>query len=465
MLMRLTILGLAVVLVASSAAGQTAAGGDTEMVYRQQFAAEQFAKLLARMDQVASVMAETDPATAAAIRQAARQAGAAFIAEDMDDVVRLLAAGGLSSADRKQAEVIVHLRHMLRVLRTGEPADEGGALRIERWREMVQRIDRVALRQREHERSSRSPEPDLSPDYAALKAAQDETGEATRQLVRDLEAAPGRSSVAVAAEAMNAASGSLGRERAGEANRQQRAALTALAKARGELLEAVRMAAEHVRAQMLAHLERSLRSMLAAQRQINRETVSISAMQRDGRYGRAEQLKLRALADRQAAQFVAAGKAADQLTDDGTTVVLPAALGDVRQDMSAAADLLGDREAGLPTQSIQQRIVTGLTDLLAVLQNNPSDPGDRKRDSEEGASRPLVDILAELKMLRSMQAQINRQTTEMNAACRGDPLDNEQSRLQHRRLGERQEQIRELTRRLRAKVLTAAHGGSDPDVR
>ena len=128
---------------------------DTEVIYRQKFARQEFAKLTAKMLEAAQMLAVSEPESARAIRQAVAQAQGAFIAEDMDRVIQLLAEGLLAPADRKEARIIAELKNMLEVLRSGAVELDEQRRRLAAWKRMLGRLDELIARQNSHELASR----------------------------------------------------------------------------------------------------------------------------------------------------------------------------------------------------------------------------------------------------------------------------------------------------------------------
>ena len=143
-------------MVAAPALAQALDGRDTEMIHRQRSAVDRFEKLTAKMAEVADLLAATEPETAAAIRQATRQAAAAFTADDMDEVIRLLTAGSLAAAERRQAEVVDELKTMLTLLRSGTGAQVDRSEQLARWRKMLRQVDTLIERQQTHEEAAKS---------------------------------------------------------------------------------------------------------------------------------------------------------------------------------------------------------------------------------------------------------------------------------------------------------------------
>jgi hypothetical protein len=79
-----------------------------------------------------------------------------------------------------------------------------------------------------------------------------------------------------------------------------------------------------------------------------------------------------------------------------------------------------------------------------------------------GGSSPLVPMVAELKMLRSLQLQVNRRTEELDAQNRAGKVDEVIGRNQHTLLGDRQAKVAKLARELDAKMRSAQGDAASP---
>ena len=101
------------------------------------------------------------------------------------------------------------------------------------------------------------------------------------------------------------------------------------------------------------------------------------------------------------------------LQEEGSSVAFPEAVEQMRDNMLEVAHRLEAADTGDTTQIIEQLIVETLEEMIFALQKEmeklkqqegePPPPG-------EPQDPPLVDLLAELKMIRSLQNQINRLT-------------------------------------------------------
>jgi hypothetical protein len=76
------------------------------------------------------------------------------------------------------------------------------------------------------------------------------------------------------------------------------------------------------------------------------------------------------------------------------------------------------------TQVLEQDIIAGLEEALAMLQEALQDLRDQRAQQQSGGGapgeQPLVDQLAELRMIRALQLRVNRRTTQYGAMIEGE---------------------------------------------
>ena len=145
---------------------------------------------------------------------------------------------------------------------------------------------------------------------------------------------------------------------------------------------------------------------------------------------------------------IEAGKALDVLRQEGTSVSFPLAIEDVREDMLLVAGRLERSDVDEYTQTVERDIIEALDEMLASLQKELD-----KRDSEQREGQPsdrngdpvLVDMIAELKMLRTLQQRINRRTRAIGQRIDGNQAHDAELIQQLRNLSRRQSRVQLLT--------------------
>jgi len=160
-----------------------------------------------------------------------------------------------------------------------------------------------------------------------------------------------------------------------------------------------------------------------------------------------------ALSERERSIAVIAEDVIDLLEEDGTTLVFPGIVEEVKADVLNAAGLLSRLESGETTQRIQKEVETALEEILKALelaQRSPPPPNPNQGRSSKSGAGPLLPLSAELKMVRSLQARVNERTRERDLARKPDLTPEE--KLQVGAIQKKQKEVETMLRKLRAAV-------------
>src|SRR5205085_2619513 len=118
-------------------------------------------------------------------------------------------------------------------------------------------------------------------------------------------------------------------------------------------------------------------------------------------------------------------KALSLLHEEGSSVAFPEAVDQMRDDMRQVAERLAAVKVDALTQSIEKDIIAALEETIAALDKSIKDlekkrtpPGKQAAAGQQG-DMPLVDKLAELKMIRSLQMRINTRTKRYGEMIKG----------------------------------------------
>ena len=254
--------------------------------------------------------------------------------------------------------------------------------------------------------------PDQGSDSGEKESSQQEpqgNDEASRadRTNRRLEAA--RSRMQEAREKLDAA-------KPQAARKEQEQALAELEAARAELEEILRQLREEEIERLLVKLEARIRDMLRAERMILQELANETATTSR----RERELESNRLGSEQTVITANITRALTLVRDDGSAVAIPEALQQIREDSALAADRLKRSDYGSFTQGIVESLVVSLEELLSALERAEREQQDRQ---EQGQARgrpanpgeqPLVDKIAELKMLRILQTRVNGRTSRFS---------------------------------------------------
>ncbi len=229
-----------------------------------------------------------------------------------------------------------------------------------------------------------------------------------------------------------------------------------LAEAIRELEEILRQLREEEIERALASLESRFRKMLEIQVKIYDETVRLGEVpetQRDAEF----EIRAGKLAVDEKALVTEASRALLLLQDDGTSIAIPETVRQMQLDMQQTADRLSAAKVNEITQSIEQDIIETLNFLVeafAQAQRDQQQGADAPPPGQPGQApgqQPLVDQLAELKLIRGLQQRIHKRHNRYAQLLEqpGDPVgQTSDPELQQalRRLSERQLNLYQVTR-------------------
>jgi hypothetical protein len=143
------------------------------------------------------------------------------------------------------------------------------------------------------------------------------------------------------------------------------------------------------------------------------------------------------------------------LLEEGSSVAFPETVTQMRDDMEQVADRLDAAKVESITQGIEQDIIAALQEMIEALQKAQKDMEKQKQQQQaqpgEPQDMPLVDAIAELKMIRALQMRVNTRTQRYAQLLDDgeDPVGqatDQDLREALAKLAERQETIYRLTR-------------------
>jgi hypothetical protein len=236
-----------------------------------------------------------------------------------------------------------------------------------------------------------------------------------------------------------------------EAVEEQEQALRELEQAKAELEKILRQLREEELERMLVLLEARLRKMLEAQNEVYDQTKKME--EAVGHLPEHElEIACASLGRKEDQIVVEADRALVLLEEDGSSVAFPEALQQAREDMQTVSKRLKQVKTEEITQALEEDIIATLEETLAALQQALKELREQRAQQQQGSGepgeQPLVDQLAELRMIRALQMRINRRTLYYDTILEKDPGQGEELLDALRELAERQEHIFEATRDL-----------------
>lgn len=233
---------------------------------------------------------------------------------------------------------------------------------------------------------------------------------------------------------------------------KQEEALRELEQAKAELEEILRQLREEQIARLLAMLEARFRKMMQMQQQVYVGTLRLDAVPAKQRTHNHE-IESSRLSGKESLIVVEVDKALLLLREDGTAVAFPEAIEQMREDMRQVVQRLSRAKVGKITQGIEEDILEALKDMVEALKKAQKDLDDRKQQqgkphSGKSQEPPLVDLLAEIRMIRALQMRVNKRTNRYSKMIEGEQADNPELLDALQRLADREKRIHRVTRDL-----------------
>ncbi|GDX91426.1 hypothetical protein LBMAG46_14320 [Planctomycetia bacterium] len=264
---------------------------------------------------------------------------------------------------------------------------------------------------------------------------------------------PGRESLQEAEKRMQQALEALQQQQREQALKEEDAAIEELQEAAEKLEEQLKQLREEEKEMMLASLEARFQRMLIVETQIHEGTTALAAVpQKDWlelSYGRCRELaQQQTELARECAQTVLL------LREDGTSSAILLAAEDIQADMNSVAEWMQQSNVSELTISVQRDILESLKQLVETMQREMQQMQERQQQENQQQQQgqqqsPLVDLIAEIRMLRNLQLQVNRRTKRVDDLLEG-ASDSERATLlkQVSELAERQQKLFESAKDL-----------------
>jgi hypothetical protein len=241
---------------------------------------------------------------------------------------------------------------------------------------------------------------------------------------------------------------------------KQRAAEERLREAIEELEEILRQLREEEVERSLASLETRLRRMLEMQNKVLEETRRLQEITGEGA-NRQVQIAASKLSQDERKILAEGERAHLLLREEGSSAAFPEAIEQLNMDIASVTDRLTAGDVGQLTVNIEQEIVQSLEEMVEALVQVQKDNQKKQQQQQQGqpppggepGDQPLVDKLAELRLIRTLQLRINNRTTTLSnlLADPNDPVGQTaeldiQQQLQD--LAGRQSNIQQVTRHI-----------------
>lgn len=437
-----------------AAAGQTQLGRES-------------ADLLEKMAVMAKELARSDRPTSESLNRARDIGIQRAVVQQMIQAAESIRANRANQARSFQMSAARVLRNMLAAL--AERPQRALAELSRRIADLLARLERVIAAQQDllaSNRALRTP-PEASPGMDRLAVRQDTLRNTTRSMADEIKAtseaaAAARQSLNAASAAMAQAADRLRTHQSEPAEERQQAAMASLHQA-VERLRTLRQEAEQaLGTQSLAAIRDGLKQIRQNEVALREETAGIDVRRTEQRrMSRIDGLRLNRMANEQRGLIKRLEAVKRKMLQ---SVVVRFICGRIATQMASAAEALASHDCG-PATARQDGIIRSLNRLLEAIEEETQNEeqafaaaGGGNGMTSPTRARPIP-TLAELKMLRMMQADVNEQT-QASYRIEPDPILRTERQLKTvESIGTSQREIRDLAVEMIRKAAASQAGG------
>ena len=243
-----------------------------------------------------------------------------------------------------------------------------------------------------------------------------------------------------------------------DATPDQADTINKLEDAKKKLENLLRQLREEELERLLAALEARCNKMLAMQIEVYDGTVAVQKgvnKTADKKPTREHKIEANRLEDKEKDIVLEASKAIEMLEAEGSAVAFPEVFQQVREDMKHVQRRLGITDTADVTQAIERDIIDTLKEMIDALKKAQQEIQDKKNPKSgnppppnPNADQKLLDQIAELKMIRSLQIKLNTRTQTYGRMYPGEQAKEGNIRREVIQLGDRQERIFDITNRI-----------------
>ncbi len=247
-----------------------------------------------------------------------------------------------------------------------------------------------------------------------------------------------------------------------DAGKKQDEAIDRLEKALKELEKRLKQLREKELEKLLANLEERVGRMLRMQIEVYEATKKIheGVTKNNNQKTTADVQKSQTEADKEHAIVVEADKTLKLMEGEGSAVVFAGVLAEVRNDMlNVQKRLTEGRVEGRRmtesegTQLIEEQIIEQLTMMKEALkkakqdlQDSKGKPGDPKEGGKQ--DKKLIDLINELKLIKSLQEQVNKRTISHEKQDPGVQAKDPIVQFELKQLSDRQKVLQEMLHKI-----------------
>ena len=267
---------------------------------------------------------------------------------------------------------------------------------------------------------------------------------------------PGRKQIEAAVPEQKKAEDALNKPDRKEAAKAEDKAIKAIEEAIKELEKRLKQLREEEAQKLLANLETRCKKLLQMQTEVYEATKAIDSeiVKAKGQKTNADIQKSQQQADKEREIVAEADKALKLMESEGSAVAFARVLQEVAVDMRAVERRLSESAVGRDTQLIEENIIALLQEMVAALKKAQEDLKKPQPQSGQGSpagkapDRRLIDQLAELRLIKALQMQVNSRTRLQAARYEGEQASDPLVQRELDELSARQEKLHDMVGKL-----------------
>lgn len=399
-----------------------------------------FDKVLGGMQQMLPQLQTDEPLAAETIADALDTAQRLAISGQMRESARGIENNQIGQASEHQQQAASGLEQLLDVLASRREHEL--ERRVKQLRQAADDLDKLiqrqeANRQQLEDAAKNTDTEQRKRQLERLTREQAELADELKRLTRRLDRLQADAAADAADKAAREAGDAAAAGRADDAAtaaQQARAAENSLADARQKLADEIKQTEQDLLEEQMQRLEQTVAALVTRQQRIIEETQRLNELRTaQGQWQRAQLTSLRQLSLEQRTLAAETGVLAGRLTD---AAAFQLALRSAIREMLRAASHLDRWESGPETQQAERAALTRLQQLLSALTPDKDQPPQEgpppENPPEEALPGDVLRVLAELRLLKLMQEEVNRRTAELataRAANQGELTDEQQQEL------------------------------------
>ena len=401
---------------------------------RQNELAKQLQELQQRLGEMANRMAEKDPVDAAGLQEAGENSRQKGTSGKMNQAAEQIAKNQTNAARQGQEQALKEVKQLADDIQNRKEKELSRLVKqLKQAEEEMRNLKRAQV-----ENLLKTKEAGKQPDGAKRKSELQKLARQEQQLQeeakRQLQKLQRMRSASQAAQAGQKAAGQMGQAQqkmdaddADAAQQNQEEALKNLDEAEQELAQARQEAEEQLAQEQFAKMSDLIKSLAERQSKMVEETVGYDKKKSDtGSLSLPQKAGVRNLGLIEDGLKQETVELAQRM-DDGVPV-FSLILKKAADSMGKASDSLQQLETGKPTQASEKSAAERLQQLIDSLQpDKPKDGEQQQQQQQQGGEQQQggqqegdgIPTVAQLKMLKRLQTEINNRTGEYDTMVNG----------------------------------------------